>query len=62
MATAPDVGRLKDYARIEQFFEAKAFDPAYLREVLERHNLSGKWQSFCDKFEIQNPFGSEHQP
>lgn len=62
IATALDVGRLKDYARIEQFLDANAFDPVYLRDVLERHNLTAKWQSFCDRFEIQNPCGNEHKP
>lgn len=55
MATALDVGRAKDYARIVQFIEAGNFDPVYLRGVLERHNLAAKWQSFCDRFEIANP-------
>ena len=62
IATALDVGRPKDYVRITQFVEAKAFDAAYLRDVLERHNLIAKWQSFCDRFEIQNPCDNGHKP
>jgi hypothetical protein len=62
MATALDVGRPKDYARITQFIEAGRFDPTYLCGVLERHNLTAKWQSFCDRFEIANPCNSAHKP
>ena len=50
-----DMGRPKDYARISQFIEADSFDAAYLLGVLERHKLTTKWQSFCDRFEIANP-------
>jgi hypothetical protein len=62
MATALDVGRPKDYARIAQFIEAGSFDVSYLRGVLERHNLTAKWQSFCDRFEIANPCTGVHKP
>jgi hypothetical protein len=61
MATALDVGRPKDYARITQFIEAGAFDPTYLCGVLVRNNLTAKWQSFCDRFEIANPCDSVHK-
>lgn len=62
MATALDVGRAKDYARIIQFTQAGSFDPQYLCDVLERHNLSAKWRSFCDRFEIADPCNSKTKP
>lgn len=45
-----DVGRPKDHARLIQFVEAGVLDEARLKSLLERHNLSGKWRSFRQRF------------
>lgn len=39
-------GRLKDQARIQQFLEHKVVDRAGLAAILERHNLTDKWNEF----------------
>jgi hypothetical protein len=39
-------GRLKDYARIQQFLEHKVVDRKRLASILKRHNLDKKWSTF----------------
>ncbi|MFM9865686.1 MAG: hypothetical protein ACKVRO_18995, partial [Micropepsaceae bacterium] len=49
VATALSVGRLKDYARIEDFLDQGALDLQALKGVLQRHNLLAKWRDFLTK-------------
>ncbi len=46
LATSLRVGRPKDFMRIAQFVEARAFDPQGFSQVLRRHGLQNAWQSF----------------
>lgn len=46
VAICLQTGRAKDYARIVQFFEQKAVDAERFHELLERHGLEDKWESF----------------
>lgn len=46
MAIALKTGREKDFARIGLFLELGTFDPEYLNEILKRHDLLSKWESF----------------
>lgn len=39
-------GRLKDYARIQQFLEHKVIDRRRLTRILKRHDLERKWMAF----------------
>lgn len=39
-------GRLKDYARIQQFLENKVVDNMRLTSILKRHDLERKWIAF----------------
>lgn len=39
-------GRLKDYARIQQFLAQGVVDLEKLGEVVSRHNLDEKWNTF----------------
>jgi hypothetical protein len=55
VATAVNVGRLKDLARVLAFLQQGAVDLAALKDVLERHQLMGHWLSFCAKAQIENP-------
>lgn len=50
VAIALNTGRAKDYARILQFLEQQAVDQKKLNEVLQRHGLAGKWNSFKRRF------------
>ena len=45
-------GRAKDYARILQFLEEEAVDLSLLTSVLARHELTGKWEEFKDRFNL----------
>ena len=46
MAIALDLGRPKDFDRIERFLDADKFDEDDLRVILKRHNLTTRWESF----------------
>lgn len=50
IAIALQTGRSKDYIRILQFVEHEAFDSQKLGEILERHQLTGKWESFKRRY------------
>ncbi len=50
MAIALNVGRAKDHNRILQFIEQVSYDPAKLKDILERHGLNAKWQNFENRF------------
>lgn len=54
MATALKIGRPKDLIRISQFVSEKAFDPAHLCDILERHELNAKWSECCLRLGINN--------
>jgi hypothetical protein len=55
VAIAVRLGRLKDLARVQAFLEQDAVDLTVLKDVLERHRLTGDWLSFCTKAGIANP-------
>jgi len=50
VAIALKTGRAKDYARILQFIEAGSLDPARLDDILRRHGLLDKWETFVKRF------------
>ncbi len=47
-------GRPKDHARLTQFFEFDALNQAILAEIVARHGLSSKWESFRERFLTEN--------
>ena len=49
VAISLGVGRPKDLLRIAQFLEEEAVDRKLLSDVLDRHGLTGAWQSFCKR-------------
>jgi hypothetical protein len=50
VAIALRTGRPKDYNRILQFLEQGAVDRKKLEMIVQRHNLTGKWQQFERRF------------
>lgn len=54
VAIALTVGRAKDFSRILQFIEAGILDLPKLDEILTRHHLQTKWESFVCRFLISN--------
>lgn len=50
VAIALETGRAKDYTRILQFIEQAAVDREKLKDILERHGLSAKWNQFKQRF------------
>jgi hypothetical protein len=50
VAIALQTGRSKDYIRILQFVEHDAVDIGKLQGILERHNLTAKWDNFKRKY------------
>ena len=50
-AIALQTGRAKDKARLGQFVESGALDPALFDEILERHRLGEKWRRAETLFE-----------
>jgi hypothetical protein len=55
LATSLRVGRPRDFMRMAQFLEARAFDPKALSQLLRRHGLQNAWQSFCARAGIDDP-------
>lgn len=49
-AIALQTGRAKDKARVLQFLEADALDPARFQDILLRHGLREAWQRFEKQF------------
>lgn len=49
-AIALQTGRAKDKARLLQFVEARALDPARFEAILTRHGLQEAWQRFEKQF------------
>jgi hypothetical protein len=45
-----ETGRPKDHARLLQFFEFDALDQAALEDIVVRHGLTAKWESFRRQF------------
>ena len=50
VAIALETGRAKDHARILQFLEQGAVDREKLKDILERHGLSKRWNQFEHRF------------
>jgi hypothetical protein len=50
VAIALNTGRAKDYSRILQFLEQKAVDQRKLKDTVDRHGLSAKWELFERRF------------
>ena len=49
-AIALQTGRAKDKARLLQFIEAGALDPARFQSIVSRHELLAAWQRFEQQF------------
>ena len=49
-AIALQTGRAKDKARLLQFIEAGALDPARFQDIITRHGLKAAWQRFEQQF------------
>lgn len=49
-AIALQTGRAKDKARLLQFVEANALDPARFQAISSRHGLQAAWQRFEEQF------------
>lgn len=50
VALALELGRVKDFLRIQQFVESGTLEAARLDGILTRHGLLAKWQAFEDKY------------
>jgi hypothetical protein len=50
VAIALRTGRAKDHSRILQFIDQKAVNRKKLRTILERHDLTSKWNQFERRF------------
>jgi hypothetical protein len=50
VAIALETSRAKDHTRILQFLEQEAVDREGLKEIVERHGLSTKWDQFEKRF------------
>jgi hypothetical protein len=49
-AIALSLGRPKDRDRLGAFLEARALDEGAFSGIIDRHGLTGKWESFRTKF------------
>lgn len=49
-----ETGRPKDHARLLQFFEFDALDRAALEDIVARHGLTARWESFRRRFSSEN--------
>lgn len=47
-------GRPKDHARLLQFFEFDVLDRTALEDIIARHGLAAKWESFRRRFLSEN--------
>jgi hypothetical protein len=54
-AIALQVGRAKDKARVLQFIESGVLDTARFHEMLNRHELTSRWQRFERQFLRDQP-------
>lgn len=54
-AIALSVGRAKDFSRILQFIEAGALDVPAFNDILVRHQLLPKWETFGRRFLTSDP-------
>ena len=62
MANALRVGRPQDFIRIAQFLQENAVDLTALCALLERHDLKGRWRSFCKRTGIDDPCDVDKDP
>lgn len=46
IAIAIKTGRPKDFLRLQQFVSLGTFDEEYLREIVNKHKLTSKWEEF----------------
>ena len=44
------VGRLKDFARIQMFLSQDAINSEVLEDILQRYDLNDKWNEFRDRY------------
>jgi hypothetical protein len=44
------IGRLKDFARIQMFLSQHVINTEVLEDILQRHRLSAKWKDFRNRF------------
>ena len=58
-AIALQTGRAKDKARMLQFVEAGVLDATEFEQLIERHQLSGKWRNFKQHFMSGDSFRFE---
>ena len=49
-AIALKTGRAKDKARLLQFVEAGVLESAKFEQLVDRHQLTDKWQKFKQQF------------
>lgn len=49
-----ETGRPKDHARLVQFFESSVLDRDVLEDIIARHDLAAKWETFCERFLNEN--------
>ncbi|WP_337286475.1 hypothetical protein [Candidatus Methylomirabilis sp.] len=54
-AIALQTGRAKDYARLLQFIEAAAINAERFQDVVHRHGLLDRWQTFERRFLQESP-------
>ena len=54
-AIALQTGRAKDKARLLQFIEQAALDPARFEDIVRRHHLTGAWDRFERQFLRDQP-------
>jgi len=54
-AIALQTGRAKDKARLLQFIEAGALDPARFQTIVSRHGLQEAWKRFEQQFLKDRP-------
>jgi hypothetical protein len=50
VAIMVQVGRLKDFARVQMFLSEDVINLDVLKEILERHQLTKKWDDFRNRF------------
>jgi len=55
VATALRTGRPQDYLRIHAFLEEGVLDRDELRAILDRHELTTQWATFCQRSGLPDP-------
>lgn len=54
VANAAKIGRPKDINRIAQFIEESAYNQERLRDILQRHDLTAKWNGICIRLGVED--------